>query len=106
MTLLAFWEVFQLLAFPDSLWLQPHKGLWALGSRGALGCPRSRSVPTRSREEVKLHLTNDGDEEFRSKVTDEVRAPAQHSCWGEAPISFSVGTGVSQLMGTPTLPTP
>lgn len=90
MTLLAFWEVFQLLAFPDSLWLQPHKGLChhllrAHGEPGGLVLPR-----TRSREEVQQHLANGGDEEFRNKVTDEVRTSTAQLL-GRAPHLFACG---------------
>lgn len=63
------------------------------------GLPGSRSVPTGSGEELKQHLTGDGDEEFSSKVADEVRAAAQHNCWGEAPSSFSVGQGCPSSQG-------
>lgn len=44
MTLLALWEAFQLLTFPDLLWLQPHKGFVSPFYLASLRAEKSRTL--------------------------------------------------------------
>lgn len=101
MTLLALWEAFQLLTFPDLLWLQLHKGFVSPFSLGSLlaekpctlclpSFPGPRSVPVTLREEAEC--VSQVVLLVKNKVSNEVRIPACHWCWAELPTALLRGT--------------